>query len=67
MKRRKDHKPSLTNLANAAFEQACRKVLAQARQTGTPVVLWKDGRVEKVPVDEIELPTRDDRPTDGNA
>ena len=40
---------SLTEKADAAFEQASRKVIERARQTNTPIVIWKDGRVEQIP------------------
>ena len=36
---------SLTEKANAAFRQAAAKVIERARQTGTPVLVWEDGRV----------------------
>lgn len=39
---------SLTQLADAAFEQAARKVIERARQTGTPVIVWEDGAVKEV-------------------
>lgn len=44
---------SLTKLADAAFEQAARKVIERARQTGTPVIVWEDGAVKEVPPDEM--------------
>jgi hypothetical protein len=48
MQRRKVKPPSLTERAEAAFAQACRKVVERARQTGTPIVVWKDGHLEKI-------------------
>lgn len=39
---------SLSDKAEAAFEQAARKVLERARQTGTPVEVWKDGHVAEL-------------------
>jgi hypothetical protein len=36
---------TLTEKANAAFRQAAAKVIERARQTGTPVLVWRDGRV----------------------
>ena len=39
---------SLTELANAAFEQAAKKVIQRAIQTGTPVILWENDSVKKV-------------------
>ncbi len=36
---------SLTEKANAAFRQAASDVIERARQTGTPVILWENGKV----------------------
>ncbi len=44
---------SLTELADAAFEQVARKVIERARQTGTPVIVWEDGAVKEVQPDEM--------------
>lgn len=39
---------SLTKLADAAFEQAARKVIERARQSGTPVIVWEDDVVKEL-------------------
>ncbi|WP_010588412.1 hypothetical protein [Schlesneria paludicola] len=39
---------SLTDLANAAFEQAAKKVIQRAIQTGTPVILWENDEIKNV-------------------
>lgn len=44
---------SLTDKANAAFRKVATKVVEIARQTGTPVIVWKDGRVQEVSPDQI--------------
>ncbi len=45
---------SLTDKADAAFRQVAVDVIKRARQTGTPVIVWEDGRmVERTP-DEME-------------
>jgi len=36
---------SLTEKAEAAFRQAAAEVIERARQTGTPVILWENGKV----------------------
>ncbi len=36
---------TLVEKANAAFRQAARKVIERARQSGTPIILWENGRV----------------------
>lgn len=38
----------LTELANAAFEQATTKIVERARQTGAPVVVWEDDHVSEI-------------------
>ncbi len=45
---------SLTEKANAAFRQAAAKVIEQARQTGTPVIVWENGQVAEHSVEELE-------------
>ncbi|MFN4260801.1 MAG: hypothetical protein ACK4RK_16010 [Gemmataceae bacterium] len=39
---------SLTELADAAFEQAAQKVIERARQSGTPLIVWEDEAVKAV-------------------
>jgi hypothetical protein len=56
MKRRKRKPLSLTAKAEAAFAQACRKLVLRARQTGTPIVVWEDGQIREIPPDQVELP-----------
>ena len=43
--------PSLNTKIEAAFRQAARKVVRVAKQTGTPVIVWRDGRVCEIPCD----------------
>ncbi|WP_165224865.1 hypothetical protein [Aquisphaera insulae] len=43
-------------LADAAFRRAAAQVVRRARQFGTPILLWKDGKVVEVSPDEIVLP-----------
>ena len=40
--------------SNAAFRQVSKKVLLRAKLTGTPIVIWEDGRVKEIPPEEIE-------------
>ena len=47
---------TLSEKAKAAFEQAAAKVVERARQTGTPVVVWKDNRVSEVSPDHLPNP-----------
>jgi hypothetical protein len=45
---------SLIAKIEAAFRQAARKVVRVAKQTGTPVIIWKDGRVCEIPCELLE-------------
>lgn len=47
---------SMLELAQAAFEQAARKVIERARQTGTPVILWEDGAIVRRSPDSFPAP-----------
>ena len=49
MKDEKDQNGGLTSKADAAFRQAARKVIQIARQTGTPIIVWEEGQVKKIP------------------
>ena len=44
----------LSSKADAAFRQAVKKVIQQARQTNTPVVTWEENRIKKIPGDQLE-------------
>lgn len=46
---------SICDLADAAFEQAARKVVERARQTGTPVVVWEDDHVIELPPEQVAI------------
>ena len=50
-----DANAALTAKAEAAFRQAAEEVVRRARETGTPVIVWKDGRIERIPSDQVEL------------
>ena len=45
---------SLSSKVEAAFRQAATKVVQQAKQTGTPVVVWEKGRVREVPAEAFD-------------
>lgn len=47
---------TLSDKAKAAFEQAAAKVVERAKQTGTPVIVWKDNRVSEVSPDQLSEP-----------
>lgn len=48
----------LTELADAAFKQAAKKVIRRAIETGTPVILWDGDSVKKVDPKTITQPVK---------
>jgi hypothetical protein len=44
---------SITAKIEAAFRQAAIGIVARARQTGTPVIVWRNGRVEAIPPEQF--------------
>lgn len=61
MIRENGKKTSLSAKAEAAFEQASKKVVQRAKQTDTPVIVWKDGHIEQISSDQVELTTLPDQ------
>jgi hypothetical protein len=55
---KKTVKDPLTKLADAAFRQAAKKVIKEAIQTNTPVIIWEDGQVKKVDPRKMKLGKR---------
>ncbi len=47
-------KEPLTRQAEAAFRKASETVVRQARQTGTPILIWEDGQIRQVSADRLE-------------
>jgi hypothetical protein len=45
----------LSSKADAAFRQAAKKIIQRARQTDTPVVVWEEGHIKKIPGEEFEI------------
>ena len=45
---------SLSWEADAAFRQAAKKVIERAKQTGTPIIIWEDGKVKETCAEELE-------------
>jgi hypothetical protein len=53
---------TLTEKADAAFRQAAAKVVELARQTGTPVIVWEDGRIVKKSAEEAAMELKNINP-----
>ncbi len=49
---------TLIEKADAAFWAAAAQVIKLARQTGTPVIVWENGRIVKKTADEAEMELR---------
>ena len=45
---------SLAELANAAFEAAAEDVIRRAQETGTNIVIWRDGAIAHVSPSDFE-------------
>ncbi|MCG2777947.1 MAG: hypothetical protein L6406_19940 [Desulfobacterales bacterium] len=54
----------LSSKADAAFRQAIKKVIQQARQTNTPVVIWEENRIKEIPCDQLEATMGSTQPKD---
>ncbi|MHC5541600.1 hypothetical protein ACYOEI_25540 [Singulisphaera rosea] len=46
---------SLAEKNEAAFKLVAIAVLERARRTGTPVIVWEDGRVVAKPVEDCDV------------
>ena len=42
-------------LAEEALKKAVARTIADHKRTGDPIVIWRDGKVVKVPADQIEV------------
>ncbi|MCF8037851.1 MAG: hypothetical protein K9K79_00905 [Desulfohalobiaceae bacterium] len=48
METKNNQKDALSSMADAAFQQAMRKVLQKAKLANSPIVIWEDGQVKEV-------------------
>jgi len=53
MTARKVSVSALSSKAEKALRQAVRRVIQDHRQTGQPLVIWRAGKVVKVPADRL--------------
>ena len=42
-------------LAEEALKKAVARTIADHKRTGDPIVIWRNGKVVKVPADQIEV------------
>jgi len=45
----------LAFLAEEAFKKGVSKAIADHKKTGDPIVIWRDGKVVKIPANQIEV------------
>ncbi len=41
--------------AEEAMKKAVAKAIADHKRTGDPIVIWRDGKVVKIPAEQIEI------------
>jgi hypothetical protein len=46
---------ALSQLADAAFREAAKKVMRRAKETKTSIVIWEEGRIQEIPYDELDV------------
>jgi hypothetical protein len=54
MSKKNIEKMTMAEKADAAMLFASAKVIQVAKQTGTPVIIWKDGQVKEIPPEQLE-------------
>ncbi len=54
MSKKSQNDVSLSEKADAAFEDVAVQIVKQAKQTGTPVIVWDKDHVKEIPPDELE-------------
>jgi hypothetical protein len=55
---KKPTEQSLTKLADAAFRQAALTVIKCAEESGTPIIVWKNGSVVKLEPRKTRSPAK---------
>ena len=55
MKNRKGKPSLLTYKAEEAFRKAVAEAIAEHRRNGVPIAVWRNGRVVRIPPDQIEV------------
>ncbi len=55
MKNRKRKPSLLAYKAEEAFRKAVAEAIAEHRRNGVPIAVWRNGRVVRIPPDQIEV------------
>ncbi len=55
MKKEKRTSSLLAYRAEEAFRKAVAEAIAEHRRNGVPIAIWRDGKVVRIPADQIEV------------
>ncbi len=55
MKKQKRKPRLLAYQAEEAFQKAVAEAIAEHRRNGIPIAIWRDGKVVRIPADQIEI------------
>ncbi len=55
MKKGKRTTPSLAYRAEEALRKAVAEAIAEHRRNGVPIAIWRNGKVVRIPADQIEV------------
>ena len=55
MKKMKRSSSFWVHQAHEAFRKAVAEAIAQHRRNGVPIAIWRDGKVVRIPADQIEV------------
>ena len=59
MKKRKRRPSLLAYKAEEALRKAVAEAVAEHRRNGVPIAIWRNGKVVRIPADQIEVPERE--------
>ena len=55
MKKTRRRPPLLAYRAEEALRKAVAEAIAEHRRNGVPIAIWRNGKVARIPVDQIEV------------
>ena len=55
MKKMRRSLPLLAYRAEEALRKAVAEVIAEHRRNGVPIAIWRNGKVVRIPADQIEI------------
>jgi len=55
MKKGRKSLPLLAYLAEDALRKAVAEAIAEHRRNGVPIAIWRNGKVVRIPADQIEV------------